>query len=275
MKYYKGRNNLAATVFIPVKCGNNCPFCNTNKLYKDFDYKDVYLDNILRSIELCNCCDAVSEFVITGGEPLLDLEILKKIISVMDKPVYINTSLPLVNNIHECIEYINSEEKIHGINISRHINTIHSVKTAGVAIIDKIQKYVRINCIIDETDLGENLLEFINTYATPYRMINFRADYRNITTDTLKNRDSISNWLLNNFKFEYSNNCLVCNSEFYSDEENFVICYHRGLKHSSVEVLNRTYVNDIIIDIYGGIYKDWNMINDHNFYKALIENKIS
>ena len=42
MKYYSGRTNLAATIFVPVKCGNNCKFCNTNILYKDFE-DNVYI----------------------------------------------------------------------------------------------------------------------------------------------------------------------------------------------------------------------------------------
>ena len=78
MKYYQGRSNLAATIFVPVKCGNNCPFCNTNVLYDDFEFDNKYLDNILHCIDLCNKLDCVHEFVITGGEPILILYILKQ-----------------------------------------------------------------------------------------------------------------------------------------------------------------------------------------------------
>ena len=274
MKYYSGRTNLAATIFVPVKCGNNCKFCNTNVLYKDFEYNDDYLLNMLYAIDMCNNNDKVHEFVITGGEPIMNLEILKIIVDRTEKPVFINTSLPIVDNIDEVIEYINNEDKIKGVNISRHIGTIHSVKTAGIDYINKITKYVRINCIVNESMLGDKLIEYINTYATPYRMINLRADYRNVTTDTLKNRDNISKWLLDNYKFEYSNSCLVCNSEFYSDEVSTVVCYHRGLESSCVTTRGRYYVNDIIIDMYGNIFKDWNMIYDDNFLKALSNNEI-
>lgn len=273
-KYYKGRTNLAATVFIPVVCGNNCPFCNTNKLYDGFEFKEEYLDNILKSIDLCNRNDAVSEFVVTGGEPLFDLSILKTIVNKMEKPVFINTSLPITDKLDECIEYINNEDKIGGVNISRHINTIHNVKTAGLEYINKIDKYVRINCVVTPSMLNDSLLSYIDYYSTPYRMINFRADYRDVTTDTLKNRNEVTEWLLDHFKYESSNNCLVCNSEFYSDEEYKVICYHRGLESSCVTTPNRIYVNDIIIDMYGKVYKDWDMEADVLFNTALNENNI-
>lgn len=274
MKYYSGRTNLAATIFVPVKCGNNCKFCNTNILYKDFEYNEEYLINMLYAIDMCNNNDKINEFVITGGEPIMNLDILKTIIDRTEKPVYINTSLPIVENINEVIDYINTEDKIKGVNISRHIGTIHNVKTVGLNYINKITKYVRINCIVNESMLGDNLIEYINTFATPYRMINLRADYRNVTTDTLKNKDNISKWLLDNYKFEYSNSCLVCNSEFYSDEVSTVVCYHRGLESSCVTTKNRYYVNDVIIDMYGNIYKDWDMIYDDNFLKAFSNNEI-
>ena len=54
MKYYKGRHNLACTIFIPVKCGNKCPFCNTNPMYENFELKEEYIDKILESIDIAN-----------------------------------------------------------------------------------------------------------------------------------------------------------------------------------------------------------------------------
>ena len=274
MIYLKGRTNLAATIFVPFSCGNNCSFCNTNILYKDFEYKPEYLENIIKAIEACNACDAVSEFVITGGEPLMNLDVLKEIIGACKKKVFINTSLPIVKNLQECIEYINQEPIIEGINISRHVNTVHNVKTADLKTMNMIRKHVRINCIVTEDMLGQKLIDYIYYFATPYRMINLRADYRTINTDNLKNRGKISQWLLDNFKYEFSNNCLVCNSEFYSDNKYVVICYHRGLEHSCVITKEYTYVNDIIIDMYGNIYKDWDMQDDMEFKESLFLNKL-
>ena len=265
MKYYKGRDNLACTIFVPFKCGNNCPFCNTNKLYKNYSYSDEHLSKIIDWVHCLNKNKDVSEFVLTGGEPFFNLSITKKIIDEMEKKVFINTTLPKLKNIDEIIDYINSEDKIRGINISRHIGLDYNVSVSEKEIIDKIEKDVRINCILDKECTKEQIFNFIDYWATPYRMINFRADYRNITTDTLKNRDVWTEFFLRNFHWEYTNNCLVCNSEFYSDEDYKVICYHRGLEHSCVTYGKRCYINDILIDMYGNIYKDWDMEHDEEF----------
>ena len=188
----------------------------------------------------------------------------------MEKPVFINTSLPLVHNIDECIEYINKENKIKSISISRHIDYNHNVGVCDIDKIDYIGKYVRINTVVDENKI-EKIIPFFFKWATPYRMVNLRADYRNITTDNLKNRDKISQFLLDNFCWEYNNGCLVCNSEFYSDENFRVICYHRGLEKSSFIAGERCYINDVLVDMKGNIFKDWDMIKDIEFEKWLFE----
>lgn len=274
MKYYRGRNNLSCTIFVPVKCENNCPFCNTNIMYDNFEYKEDYLAKILESMDIINKNDSISEFVITGGEPFINLEITKQIIDRCDKKVYINTSLPKVNNIDEIISYINNEDKIAGINISRHINYIHSKHTEDIETINKILKYVRINTVVYPHYTFDMIKDFIDYYVTEYRLINLRADYRNINTDNLKSRDKIDEMLLSNYKFEHSTSCLVCNTEIFSDEDYKIIQYHRGLEHSSVTYNNRCYVNDIIIDIYGNIYKDWDMVEDKEFNKIIYNNKL-
>ena len=275
LKYYAGRVNLATTIFVPYRCGNDCEFCTSKGLYEGFNYSSEILDNIIKSIQLCNGVISIKEFVITGGEPIMNLEILKSIVNACERPVFINTTLPNIPNLEECIEYLNSEDKIHGINISRHLGFTHSVKVAGLEQIKKITKPVRINSIIEENQLGDSLLEFIDYYASELRMINLRADYRTITTDTLKNRDAVSRWLLEHFKIETVSGCLVCNSEYYSDNDYKVICYHRGLEHSSVEAGGRCYVNDVIIDIHGNIFRDWDMKPDKDFINILTNNQLT
>lgn len=269
MKYYKGRGNLACTIFVPFKCGNNCPFCNTNKLYEDYSYDDAYLAKIIEWIGVINKNDDVTEFVLTGGEPLFNLSITKKLIDAMEKTVFINTTLPKLKNIDEIIDYINSEDKIGGVNISRHIGLDYNVSICEREIIDEIEKDVRINCLLRDDYTEKQIFDFIDYWATPYRMINFRADYRTVTTDTLKNRDKWTEFFLTNFCWESTSDCLVCNSEFYSDEDYKVVCYHRGLEHSCVTYKERCYVNDILIDMYGNIYKDWDMETDEEFRKWL------
>jgi organic radical activating enzyme len=233
-------------------------------MYDNYEFSNLYMKKILKSIDIVNKCDAITEFVITGGEPLIDLKILKRLVAAMEKPVYINTSLPKVDNIDKCIEFINKEQKIRGVNISRHLGNIYNVSTCDKDKIDQIKKYKRINCIIKPEYVFEEdkLFKFIDHFADEYTMINFRADYRMVTTDTLKNRDKIDEWLMNNYRYEHSANCLVCNSEFFSDDKSTVICYHRGLEHSKVVTKNYIYVNDVLIDLYGNIHDDWDMNED-------------
>mgnify|MGYP002511626335 CR=1 FL=1 len=71
VNFIKGRDNLSCTIFVPVVCGNNCSFCTSKKDYEGFVYSPEYLNKILSWIYLINTNDLVSEFVISGGEPLM------------------------------------------------------------------------------------------------------------------------------------------------------------------------------------------------------------
>lgn len=264
--FIKGRDNLACTIFIPVKCGNNCPFCTSKQMYDDFVYDPVYLFNIKSWIRLINQNDFVSEFVITGGEPLFNIDILSEIVYTCKKPVFINTSLPKVKDIDRVIRLINNTPIIKGINISRHINYRHDVPTYGLDIMKRITKPIRINTIVNPEIFSINTVEaLLNTYNSNNMMINLRADYRTITDENLKTRDSIFTELLDNYSYQGSSSCLVCNSSFFKTDNNQVICYHRGIENSSVETKRGTIVNDIIIDMRGTIYNDWNMNFDIDF----------
>lgn len=274
MKFYKGRNNLSCTIFVPIKCENKCPFCNTNVMYDNFEFKDEYLNKILESIDIINKNDSISEFVITGGEPFINLDITKRIIDKCEKPVFINTSLPKVKNIDKILRYINNEDKIKGINISRHIGYVHNKLTSDLDIINRITKYVRINTVVYPHYSFTKIKNFIDYYVSEYRLVNLRADYQSINSANLKSRDIIDEMLLREYKYEYSSGCLVCFTEVFSDENYKVIQYHRGMEHSSVIYDDRCYVNDVIIDIYGNIYKDWDMIEDEEFNKILHNNKL-
>lgn len=257
--FIKGRDNLACTIFVPWDCGNNCPFCTSKEMYKDFVYNDTYLNKIIEWVKKLNTSDFINEFVITGGEPIMDLEKLKKIVTVCKKPVFINTSLPKVKNIYEVIKFINETNVIKGINISRHIGYTHDVVTYGTDVIEMITKPVRINCLVTDKNFSIDKVEkLLKTYITKDNiMLNLRADYRIITDKTLKNMDNIFTQLLDEYKYNGSTSCLVCNSSHFETNDKKVICYHRGTEKSSVKTKQGIYVNDVIIDIYGNPWYDW------------------
>ena len=270
MEYIKGRDNLACTIFIPVVCGNNCPFCNTRQMYDGFTLTEDKINKTISWIRKLNNTDFIHEFVISGGEPFADLSVLKRIVSECRKNVFINTSLPVSEDIDDVIDYINTCDIIKGINISRHLLHKHERKVCDTQIFDRIEKPIRINCIVNEDNFSiDTVNSMASEYCNEYRMLNLRADYRTITDVNLKTRDFIVNEMLEHYKFEGANSCLVCNSMFFSKDEKYVICYHRGVEHSAVRTKSKTYINDVIIDINGDIYPDWEMDREEDFIRFI------
>lgn len=267
MNFIKGRDNLACTIFVPVVCGNNCSFCNTKKDYDGFIYDKKYLAKIINHINNLNKSNFVSEFVITGGEPFADLAILEEIVNACEKPVFINTSLPKTQKAYNIVKFINENKKVRGVNISRHIGLTHSVPVYGTEIIDMIEKPVRINCLVTEKNFQiHKINELLENYIdnNENRLLNLRADYRTINDSNLKSRDYIFNQLLDEYEYMGSNGCLACYTSFFNTANGNKICYHRGIENSSVVTKDKIYVNDIIVDMYGNLYYDWNKPLEHN-----------
>ena len=266
MKFLVGRRNLACTIFVPFDCNNNCPFCTSKKMYKDIKLNP---EEIINKINAINDNYDITEFVLTGGEPFANLDETKKLISAMKKKCFINTTLPLNENINDVIDYINSEKKIQGINISRHIG-FDFKGVADIDIINRIKKPIRINTVINKNFSFDKFKEFVNKWGSDYRMINLRADYTKLDTTSLKARDEIETWLAEHYLFMGSGGCLVCHSTTF-EADNCIISYHRGLMFSSVKFGSKTYINDAIITPDGKIYKDWDFKEDKEFNNWILK----
>lgn len=266
--YRQGRNNLSATIFVPYDCQNNCPFCTSKQDYRDCS--NFSLNEIINKIKLLNRSKVIQEFVITGGEPFADIDKLKRIINACEKTVYINTTLPN-DTLEAAINLINEERKIGGINVSRHIG-FEFKNVASIEQLDRIKKPIRINTVITQQFTYESFIEFCFKYGRKYRDINLRADYRKITIETLKNRNVISDFLATKFDYIANESCMVCNSEYYSVNDEFIVAYHRGMMFSSVNISNKCYVNDVLIKQDGKIYKDWNFVEDKDFEQWILRN---
>lgn len=233
---------------------------------------DCRIDNIIDAIREINKCNAVTEYVITGGEPIANLKMLKQIVSECNKRVFINTTLPNQSNMDEVLDFINFEPKVQGINISRHMS-FHFNNVADKTFIKRIKKPIRINSVITTI---EAVGDFIHEWGSvsPNIMINLRADYRKVTKKTLKIRDGIDDYLLEHFMYKGTTSCMVCNSEFFGGEFG-TICYHRGLEKSSLLFPDKCFVNDVIVYPNGRVCKDWNPDdNDEEFVYSLFNNKI-
>lgn len=260
MKFLVGRRNLACTIFVPFDCDNNCPFCTSKKMYKDIELNP---DEIINKINAINNNYDITEFVLTGGEPFANLEETKRLVGAMKKRCFINTTLPMVKNIDEVIDFINSEKKIQGINISRHIG-FNFKGVADVDIINRIEKPIRINTVINKNFSFDKFKEFVIKWGSDLRMINLRADYTKLDTTSLKARDEIETMLSEEYTYAGSGGCLVCHSTTF-EADNCIISYHRGLMFSSVKMGEKTYINDAIITPDGKIYKDWDFKDDEEF----------
>lgn len=267
MEYRKGRSNLSATVFVPYDCDNHCPFCTSKKDYKNMEFFDI--NRIIDKIRKLNRNPLIQEYVITGGEPFANINQLKMILLACEKNIYINTTLP-GTTLDESIRLINSEDKIKGINVSRHIG-FEFQNCATINDLDKVNKPIRINTVITERFNFDDFFNFCLKYGKKKRDINLRADYRKIDLNTLKNRDYIFNTLANKFDYFSTESCMVCNSEYFSVNDEFICAYHRGMEKSSVIIGDKCYVNDVIIKQDGNIYKDWSCIYDDSFTKWILQ----
>lgn len=268
MSFLVGRSNLACTVFVPFDCNNNCPFCTSKKMYSEM--KDKFnIEAIIDLIRNLNSNYAIKEYVLTGGEPFANLDATKSLIDAMEKRCFINTTLPIVDNIDEVIDYINTCNKIHGINISRHIG-FDFKGVADISIIDKIKKPIRINTVINKNFSFDKFKEFVIKWGSDKRLINLRADYTKLDTTSLKARDEIETILSTEYIFNGAGGCLVCHSSTFI-ADNCYIQYHRGLMFSSVEMGDKTYVNDVIITPDGKMYKDWDMKDDEKFNEWILK----
>ena len=261
MKYVIGRNNLSCTVFVPFDCDNNCPFCTSKSMYNNG--MQLNPQEIINKINILNGNADIKEYVLTGGEPFANLGITKTLINAMEKRCFINTTLPMNDNIDEIVDYINNEPKIQGINISRHIG-FNFKMVAGIDIINRIKKPIRINTVINKNFTFDKFKEFVKEWGDRNRMINLRADYTTLDTCTLKSRDVIEELLATEYMYRGGGGCLVCFSCMF-EADNCNIQYHRGLMYSSVRMGEKTYINDVIITPDGNMYKDWDMKTDENF----------
>lgn len=268
-----GRNNFALTIFIPVDCDNNCPFCTSKKDYAEHR-PDLF--GIIKSLRELNKHRArFKDVVITGGEPFKNLELLDTVLLLVNRYIeyecmYVNTTLPSKDpeTDQKVINFINSSTCIDGISISRHL----AFDFPNVFTIDQIKhiaKNKRINCVlpcnintVNNASGTDNLIaEFADRWlSVEGARINFRADYRSITKNTLHSQNYVYFGMFDKlFGYEGSSNCNVCHTDFYGKD--WRVSLHRGLEITALKYANHTEVNDLIIKQDGEMCYDWNRDN--------------
>lgn len=259
MKYKIGRNNLAATIYVPYDCDNNCPFCTSKIEYRQ------HFPNVGRIVQaLKSLVDnpLIQDIVFTGGEPLANMTILKMLVDITKnkgKNVFINTTFP--KDSHNSLFYLLEEGNVSGINISRHESSYEQdsklfYNIAPDWLISKISVPVKINAVVTNVDsFITKLPAMINRWNKPNIRLCIRHDFRTTTFTNLHTLtdDPILNYLIQNYSFESHTFCDVCDTVNFEEG----ISYHRGMEHSSIKMGDTVIVNDIIVFPDGFIAYDW------------------
>lgn len=293
MKFKIGRDNLALTVFVPWDCEHNCKFCTSKKDYKDHPADAAEFSSEFQRLLHNFSKDKVKEVVFTGGEPFMLPRSLEELVSkVKNRDVYINTTLPF-DTYEQSMRIIQKYDVIKGVNISRHSTTftedcmmfLGSTLPASDAQIGMISKPVRINCILPRTTDLQVLQTFIEKVLKRWSKykdvtVNFRADYRFITSTTLHSLDDEFFQCIDkmpNVEFVGQGGCNVCfTGHFYNYEEDMQkFMYHKGTTKSSIEFYGGMEVNDLILKQNGILSYDWDMQRRgiEDLYAMLVEEK--
>lgn len=259
MKYKIGRNNLAATIYVPYDCDNNCPFCTSKIEYRQH-FPNVGC--IVKALKSLVDNPLIQDIVFTGGEPLANMTILKMLVDITrnkGKNVFINTTFP--KDSHDSLFYLLEEGNVSGINISRHESSYEQdsklfYNIAPDWLISKISVPVKINTVVTNVDsFITKLPTIINRWNKPNIRLCIRHDFRTTTFTNLHTLtdDPILNYLIQNYSFESHTFCDVCDTVNFEEG----ISYHRGMEHSSIKMGDTVIVNDIIVFPDGFIAYDW------------------
>lgn len=262
VQFISGRNNLALTIMIPFDCPNNCPFCESKKEYaKNRPHISEVINAIKHFFRDNNTLD-VPEVVITGGEPMANMLVLKSIINVIpsDKDIYINTTL-IKHNFDAFVNLVNNEPQIKGISVSRHYATyerdckmLHGIVPDDY--FDLITKPVRINCVVNSKT---NIYEIMNRWEGRNVELSFRENFNTMTAEELHN--PYSGYLLTlatGLRYIGHTQCKVCDTTTFKSLGGLTVRYHKGVKNTFIHLEKNKYeINDIIIRQDGKMFCDW------------------
>lgn len=255
----KIKEGQTVTMFVPYDCNNACPFCVNKQDYRDTSGFD--LERCFRSLELLDRLLPHNDVVLTGGEPLADLDALRRILDHIDDRhhIYINTTLPVAegSSVEELAETLNRYEgKIDCINVSRHLK--HYVKECDDAIFDHLKIRHRINCVVfedaAEPSTEKKLLKFFDRFSG--HEIQLRANYSYLTLENVFDRDNDRLYKLIDSlcEYQYDLEKELFRTGFVFRRGDSKVTYHKTLPYSKID----GKIGDIIIRQNGLIYDDWN-----------------
>lgn len=260
------KKDKMCTIYFPADCKNNCKFC-TSKIF--YSLNPPNKEKVLKWLRLFRESD-LSEIVITGGEPMSDLNLLNEILELCsNKNVYINTTF-LNDGKEKFIELLKKYLNIKGINISRHsisyekdcalLNNI--AKDEDVL---KIPTNVRINCFVGQKISKEKMQKVIDRWEPIWRKkenhtldISFRHDYNTTTEENmhLLNTPSIkaATQIANYYGRVY---CHACDKVLFKTKSGMDFRIHRGLQKTRVKIGNIVEMQELVLFPDGVLCTDW------------------
>lgn len=260
------------TMFVPYDCNNACPFCVNKKEYSSKTAFD--LNRCYQSLDLLNRVFPYNDIVLTGGEPLANLEGLQDIINHIGEGhhLYINSTLPV--NGDQTIEGVaevlnNNADRISCINVSRHLK--HYVKECDDKIFDLLKFRHRINCVIfeeaDDPETKGKLIKFLDRFQG--HEIQLRANYSNLTLDNVfeTKDDKLFDLISEICEYKYQLEVEKFRTGFVFERNGSTITYHKTLPFAKVDGV----VGDIILRQTGRIYDDWNEYGSELNINDLVE----
>lgn len=247
------------TMFVPYDCKNACPFCVNKKEYSDTSNFD--LNRCYDSLDFLNRVFPHNDIVLTGGEPLAELEALQDILNHIEDGhhIYINSTLPVGedSSIEEVAEILNKySDRISCLNVSRHLK--HYVKECPDEIFNLLKFRHRINCVVfedpDDPATKDKLIAFLDRFQG--HEVQLRANYSNLTLDNVFDTDNDSLFKLISEICEYKHPLEKerFRTGFVFERKGSTITYHKTLPFAKVDGI----VGDIIVRQTGRIYDDWN-----------------
>ncbi len=247
------------TMFVPYDCNNSCPFCVNKDEYRNSSSFD--LARCYRSLNLMDRIFPHNDVVLTGGEPLAQLDALRDILAHITDGhhLYINTTLPTSDevDIHRLASFLNEyEDKIDCINVSRHLK--HYVKECSDEIFDLLKVRHRVNCVIFEDAADPATETKLRAFLDRFNghEVQIRANYSNLTLDNVfaTQGDDLYALLCRIAEYQYDLEKELFRTGFVFHYRDSKVTYHTTLPFSKID----GKIGDIIIRQSGLIYDDWN-----------------
>ena len=165
-KFEKADVRINLYIKINDACNGKCKFCSNNGL-KDNGKLD--LDKLKETLIYLNEKDIINRISVTGGEPLLNIELLNKVLNLVFSvnPNFLVTFNTNGYNLKSILN-LDSIDKIEGIHISRHHyndkinNDIFGLETASndeiKYVMNKLKnkKLLRLNCLLMKDYIGNS-----------------------------------------------------------------------------------------------------------------------